>query len=199
MHSLFTGNKRQHILVCSKIISSLLIKVSSIAKTYMSQGAVQGAVTLCGFCSWYLMGVCCVADWFQLQLYISILCILLLVGKWILCNKQSCVLISKPYSWSLPNADIYKSREYVGLSGIRLLVVRKYLSSCMWIFGTTQLELLLYRARPDHLTSAFQCLPEWLHWIRGRGNQRWAHLVLRCVKSSVLQIYQGAWPCPLEH
>ena len=47
--SLFVGNNRQHMSVCTKMFSSRVRKVLGIAKAHMSQGTSQGAATSATF------------------------------------------------------------------------------------------------------------------------------------------------------
>ena len=47
--TLFLGNNRWHLLVCAKIISSLVRKALGIAKAGMSLGTLQGAVVSAAF------------------------------------------------------------------------------------------------------------------------------------------------------
>ena len=120
--SFFLGNKRQHMAVCDKIISSWVRKVLSMAKTHMSLGTVCGAATFVAGVS--LLSILLAGDWARVSTQLDTISqhiSLLQIGTRILCRLLSWALVSSELVGKCQTLTYTKFCRYFGLLGCSFL------------------------------------------------------------------------------
>ena len=166
--SRFLVNNRQHMPVCAKIISSWVRKVLSMAQTHISKHS-PGCCGFCSFGGWSFLSVHPAGRWLGQILYSSLTLFqhisLLHISTRILSRMLSWVLVSSQLVVKCQSLTYIKFCTYVRTKLFPVPSVQ--FSNCLCRSNTRQLELLLWRERPDSPTSSSQCLPKWLSWTRG--------------------------------
>ena len=141
---------------------------------------------------------------------------LLQIGTRIWFNELSWVLMSSHFIGKCHTLIYINSCEYIELSGHSFPKLRanSFPVVCA-VFALDSWKYCSGEQLPDSLISSSQCLPIWLHWVRGCGipcyvppcgkviYMRWQHLIFKCiyifqlykVDCTILRICWAVGPC----